>query len=40
MSWQKKARLGIAVFVVVFIGVVGVAMRQRKTTAQIGRAHV
>lgn len=32
MSWQKKARLGIAVFVIVFIAVVAVAMRQRKGT--------
>lgn len=30
MSWQKKARLGIAAFVIVFIAVVAVAMRQRK----------
>jgi lipopolysaccharide transport protein LptA len=32
MSWQKKARLGIAVFVIVFIAVVALAMRQRKDT--------
>lgn len=32
MSWQKKTRLGIAVFVIVFIAVVAVAMRQRKGT--------
>ena len=30
MSWQKKARLGIAVFVVVFVAVVVLAMRHRK----------
>ncbi len=33
MSWQKKARLGIAVFVVVFIVVVAVALRQRRPAA-------
>lgn len=33
MSWQKKARLGIAVFVVLFIAVVAVTMRQRKPAA-------
>jgi lipopolysaccharide export system protein LptA len=30
MSWQKKARLAIAVFVIVFVAVVVVALRQRK----------
>jgi lipopolysaccharide transport protein LptA len=33
MSWQRQARLGIAVFVVVFIAVVAIAMRQRKNVA-------
>lgn len=32
MSWQKKARFGIAIFVVVFVAIVVVAMRQRKQT--------
>jgi len=32
MSWQKKARLAIAAFVIVFIAIVVVALRQRKTT--------
>lgn len=31
MSWQKKARLAIAAFVIVFIAIVVVALRQRKT---------
>jgi lipopolysaccharide transport protein LptA len=31
MSWQKKARLGIAVFVVVFVVIVIAALRQHKT---------
>ncbi len=31
MSWQKNARLAIAVFVIVFVAIVFVALRQRKT---------
>jgi lipopolysaccharide export system protein LptA len=31
MTWQKKARLAIAVFVIVFIAIVVMALRQRKT---------
>ena len=30
MSWQKKARLAIAAFVIVFIAIVVVALRHRK----------
>ena len=32
MSWQRKARTAIALFVVVFVAVVFVALRQRKAT--------
>ncbi len=32
MSWQKKARTAIAVFVIVFVAIVIVALRQRKTS--------
>src|SRR6476619_1317232 len=31
MSWQKKARLAIAMFVIVFVAIVFIALRQRKT---------
>src|SRR3954469_21339336 len=30
MSWQKKARVGIAAFVIVFIAIVVIALMQRK----------
>jgi len=30
MSWQRKARIAIAAFVIVFIAIVVVALRQRK----------
>lgn len=33
MNWQKKARAAIAVFVVVFIAIVGIALRYRKATS-------
>jgi lipopolysaccharide export system protein LptA len=32
MSWQRKARTGIALFVIVFVAVVFVALRSRKAT--------
>ncbi|MEP6916700.1 MAG: LptA/OstA family protein [Acidobacteriota bacterium] len=35
MNWQKQARLGIAVFVIVFVAIVVVALRQRKATPVI-----
>lgn len=33
MTWQKKARLGIAVFVVLFVALVAVTMTQRRAVA-------
>jgi lipopolysaccharide export system protein LptA len=36
MTWQKKARFAIAVFVVVFITIVAVALRSRKAVPQAG----
>lgn len=36
MSWQKKARLAIAVFVIVFVAIVVVALRQRKSEPVAG----
>ena len=36
MTWQKKARLAIGVFVIVFVAIVIVALRTRKTVPQTG----
>jgi lipopolysaccharide export system protein LptA len=36
MSWQKKARLAIAVFVIVFVAIVFIALRQRKSAPVAG----
>ena len=36
MTWQKKARFAIAVFVIVFITIVAVALRSRKAVPQAG----
>jgi lipopolysaccharide export system protein LptA len=36
MSWQKNARLAIAVFVIVFVAIVVVALRQRKSEPVAG----
>jgi lipopolysaccharide export system protein LptA len=36
MNWQKKARFAIAAFVVVFVGIVIVALRDRKAVPQSG----
>ncbi len=33
MTWQKQARLGIAVFIVLFVGFVAVALRHRRAPA-------
>jgi lipopolysaccharide transport protein LptA len=40
MTWQKKARFVIAAFVVVFVVIVVVALRTRKTVPQTGAAPV
>jgi len=36
MTWQKKARLAIGAFVIVFVAIVIVALRTRKTVPQVG----
>jgi lipopolysaccharide export system protein LptA len=36
MTWQKKARLAIGAFVIVFVAIVIVALRTRKTVPQTG----
>ena len=36
MTWQKKARLAIGAFVIVFVAIVIVALRARKTVPQAG----
>jgi lipopolysaccharide transport protein LptA len=40
MNWQKKARFAIAAFVVVFVGIVIVALRDRKAVPQSGAVPV
>ena len=40
MTWQKKARLAIGVFVIVFVAIVIVALRTRKTVPQTGTVPV